>query len=102
MCVCVVCVYVCVYARVHTFLQSGDWRSLEGRIIEPELGALLAQDRKRELGTEGVVSMLDHRAKVRRKKRDETDTRQEAEMTVCIRRQSWWGQGACRGGGLRC
>ena len=46
--------------------------------------------------------MLDHRAKVGRKKRDETDTRQEAEMTVCIGRQSWWGQGACRGGGLGC
>lgn len=60
----------------------------------------MVQERKRELGTEGVGSMVGHRAEVGRKKRDETDTRQEAEMTVCIGRQSWWGQGAGKGGGL--
>ena len=31
-------VCVCVYACMHTFLQSGDWRTLEGLIIETEQG----------------------------------------------------------------
>jgi len=49
----------------------------------------------------GVI-MVDHRAEVGRKKTDERDARQDAEMTVCIGRQSWCGQGASRGGGLGC
>ena len=36
--------------------------------------------------------MVDHRAEVGRKKRDERDARQDAERTACIGWQSWCSQ----------